>query len=414
MLRLLPALAERGHEINVIGLFDREAPNLKHLELEYGILHTQLPPSIRFTPSRVRWLVHEVKKSKPDLFVPNCFCEGLYAAREIQMAGIACLGYIRSFDDFYRAVIDEFVSCENSNALSGFACVSEQLREMADARLPNDPITKLFFLPSGVPVPTNTQTHRPGELTACYVGRFVDEQKRFTDTANALLKALEKQTLSRVGFVGSGELSEWLTREIKSRALQNAATIHGPVSPDDLGTLLADYQIAVLLSDYEGTPGALMDAMANGLIPVTTHIPGGTEELVQHKKTGIVCKNRGKSFQNALQELKASPALRQILSENARELINTNYSIEQTVDRFERIALNLQQSARHTSSRCRRKKPKFQISTASMRKFVSLPWDRSSSLKDAAICEYSIRVKASVRRIRENISNWTSDVKPSC
>jgi glycosyltransferase involved in cell wall biosynthesis len=56
---------------------------------------------------------------------------------------------------------------------------------------------------------------------------------------------------------------------------------------------LIEHNILILLSDYEGTPGAVMDGMACGLVPVCTDISGGVQELVIPDQTGLLVRDRG-------------------------------------------------------------------------------------------------------------------------
>ena len=117
------------------------------------------------------------------------------------------------------------------------------------------------------------------------------------------MRNLEKKIISRVGFIGDGTERDWLLDEISNRNLNHLATWHGSVDPKFLNHTLQSYQVSVLLSDFEGTPGAVMDAMANGLVPVVNNIPDGTTELVEHEVSGLVVSDRRDDFDDALSRL---------------------------------------------------------------------------------------------------------------
>jgi len=51
---------------------------------------------------------------------------------------------------------------------------------------------------------------------------------------------------------------------------------------------LADSDAFVLLSDYEGLPVALLEAMASTLVPVVTRINSGNSQLIREEENGLM------------------------------------------------------------------------------------------------------------------------------
>ncbi len=336
MGRLLPALKARGHEILALADAPRDATTIGRLQTSHGITVIKYPTSIKDTRFRVRWILKQLRKFEPDVFIPNSFIQGFYAARWAREAGIPTIGYFRSDDLFHRDMINEFVFGEKRWALSGLACVAENLMKRVEERMPSR--THLFFLPSGVPVHDELADQRAPGFRVCYVGRYVEEQKQFRKTAEALFRNLKTGICTQVGFFGQGPEESWLNEEIRKRGLQDLAINHGSIEPEELATYLRDYHCSALLSDYEGTPGAVMDAMSSGLVPVTTRLRDGTSELVLDGVTGLQCDDRDDSFDRCLEQLSNDNVLRARLSDNARLRIQENYSISSTVERFEEFA----------------------------------------------------------------------------
>jgi glycosyltransferase involved in cell wall biosynthesis len=56
---------------------------------------------------------------------------------------------------------------------------------------------------------------------------------------------------------------------------------------EDVAGLLAGASCALLASDYEGCPLAVVEAMAAG-VPVVATDAGGVAELVEHERTGLI------------------------------------------------------------------------------------------------------------------------------
>ena len=113
---------------------------------------------------------------------------------------------------------------------------------------------------------------------------------------------------------------------------------------------LKDHNIIVLLSDFEGTPGALMDGMAVGLVPICLKCPGGIEELVIDNKTGLLASNRNESFVEKLSLLSNNPKLFRELSGSARKHIHENYSLQKTVSRWKEFLLQLEKNKKRMKS----------------------------------------------------------------
>jgi hypothetical protein len=104
-----------------------------------------------------------------------------------------------------------------------------------------------------------------------------------------------------------------------------------------LHTHLTGTTAILLLSDYEGTPGALMDAMACGVVPICTNLYGGTRELVEHEKTGLVVRKDPGDVLTAVRRLTEDRALWQRLSTAARERVAASYSLDVAATRWERF-----------------------------------------------------------------------------
>jgi glycosyltransferase involved in cell wall biosynthesis len=310
----------------------------------FGIKLSLMPNCLKLTENRIEWILNTLAKDRPDIFVPNSFVCGFYAAKWIREAGIPTIGYFRSNDQFHEDLVSEFVMKQDEFSVSAMICVAKTFKERLDKS--SLPKTRSYFLPSGVPVPSqNSSQLNEKTIGACYIGRFEEHQKKFKDTALALLRNLEKKIISRVGFIGDGTERGWLLDEISNRNLNHLATWHGAVAPEFLNQTLKSYQVSVLLSDFEGTPGAVMDAMANGLVPIVSNIHDGTTELVEHEVSGMVVSDRRDDFDDALSRLSNDSNLRKMLSENAKKKISEEYSLEKMGCDFEAICYELLKGA---------------------------------------------------------------------
>jgi lipopolysaccharide/colanic/teichoic acid biosynthesis glycosyltransferase/glycosyltransferase involved in cell wall biosynthesis len=81
---------------------------------------------------------------------------------------------------------------------------------------------------------------------------------------------------------------------------------------------LAQQQIFVLLSDHEGLPISVLEAMRAGLAIVVSRLPG-TEELITDGEHGLLVPNDAEAVAQALQRLLGDAALRLRLGQAARQ-----------------------------------------------------------------------------------------------
>jgi SAM-dependent methyltransferase len=184
----------------------------------------------------------------------------------------------------------------------------------------------------------------------------VQEAKRILDLVDALALVIRKCPDVEAALIGGGDQLPEVQERINRHMLNNDIKILGTVPSEEIQKTLADYDVVVLLSDHEGTPCAVMDGMAAGLVPVCLDIPGGVRELVIHEQTGLLVKDRGNDFLQAVERLIADEALRTSLSINARAHIKEHFSLEVTADRWETFSAEL---IREAGPRSPLKIPKF-------------------------------------------------------
>src|SRR5690606_35254847 len=242
--------------------------------------------------------------------IPHLSIAGFYAARWVRDAGISTIAACRSHAAFYHAGVARFVAGDPASAVSGLVCVSQHLHERARALSPSR--ARPCGRPSGVPVGAACSP-QPGPLSLVYVGRLEERQKRILDTVDALAAAVRAVPGTRAMLVGDGRARADVEQRIDALGMRDYMRIAGTMAPDVIQGELARHNVIVLLSDYEGTPGAVMDGMAAGLVPVCLDIPGGVRELVIHECTGLLVANRDESFVAAIRRLAEDEALRRRL-----------------------------------------------------------------------------------------------------
>ncbi|MCS6922788.1 MAG: glycosyltransferase [Fimbriimonadales bacterium] len=152
-----------------------------------------------------------------------------------------------------------------------------------------------------------------------------------------LVRAFARLPLAeaRLLLVGSGE-QEMQVRAL-AQELRVTTRVHFLGVRSDIPELLNACDLFVLSSDWEGTPMAIMEAMASGL-PVVSTAVGGVPELVQHGTTGLlVPKGDEAALVDALCQLGSDAARRQAMGDAARRFAQKHFDVRKTVDAYEQL-----------------------------------------------------------------------------
>jgi glycosyltransferase involved in cell wall biosynthesis len=99
----------------------------------------------------------------------------------------------------------------------------------------------------------------------------------------------------------------------------------------DVAQRLAEAQLAVLISNWEGFPRSILEAMRAGL-PVVSSGVGGIAESVQDGETGfLVAQGDAQQLQRRLAQLLADPGLRTKMGAKGRVRYEEHFTLEHTV-----------------------------------------------------------------------------------
>ena len=132
-------------------------------------------------------------------------------------------------------------------------------------------------IPYGTDVPEQVRYGRkdPGRLTLLFAGRFHLETKRVLD-AVALARELDARGVPfRFLMAGSGPDENEVVSAIRQSGLESRFELHGWVDQKSLHErVLPRADVLLLFSPSEGNPLVLGEALAHGVVPVTTPFLG--------------------------------------------------------------------------------------------------------------------------------------------
>lgn len=322
MLALCQALAHKLEFVAVIGGNEKDAPLAQQLEGLGVPVHrlSQLVNSL--APWRmanaVRALLALLRQHQPDLIHAHSAMAGVVARLAGRLAGVPVVYTVHGFGFKPEAPRIQryaawFVEWLLAPLTTHMICVS--LREQQLAR-------RLPLAARRLSVIYNTlddtpERAHPGDepMRVIMVARFAPP-KRQDLVLQAL--ALVRQALGHelpASLVGSGPNLPSQQALAQQLGLQ-AVTFTGDV--DNVPHQLAGHIVFVLMSDHEGLPISVIEAMRAGLAIVASDLPG-LRELVMQEQEGLLVANQPEALAQALLTLAASPALRQRLGAAARQ-----------------------------------------------------------------------------------------------
>lgn len=157
------------------------------------------------------------------------------------------------------------------------------------------------------------------------VGRL-EPQKRF-DVLMAAFRTLRRAPGGenmRLVIVGDGSLATTLAADIQRLSLDGDCVLVG--HRGDVAFLHNAFDVFVQSSDYEGTPNAVLEAMALETPLVATDV-GGTSELVTNEVHGLVVPpGQPDAIAAAVREIVAHPATARARTARARERVERELS----------------------------------------------------------------------------------------
>jgi GalNAc-alpha-(1->4)-GalNAc-alpha-(1->3)-diNAcBac-PP-undecaprenol alpha-1,4-N-acetyl-D-galactosaminyltransferase len=196
--------------------------------------------------------------------------------------------------------------------------VTANSRGALTALEPFVPKRKLAFLPNPLMPPTSTEIASLQAPTIITVGRLV-EQKGIDVLLAAWAQSAEHLPEWRLAIVGDGPLRDTLQARSRELGIEGSVDWHGHLA--DPFPLLRASKFFVMTSRFEGTPNALLEAMACGLPGIVSDASPGPCELVgMDERAGLIVPVEGATeTAAAIVRLAREEPLRRRLAAAARE-----------------------------------------------------------------------------------------------
>lgn len=327
--RLIPDLRNTyGLDISTFFIYNgaiEECPTLQFFQSNglptFSIDRDQVP----FVADQVKEILQIIKTNSLVVVVANLVIPAFYAAKYLKPFNIPVIGVLHSNDAFYKSVIKKFIIGNDTDRLTVAVSVSDFIKSIADS----DDL-KCAVIPCGTPLKQEHAIRENAQLKVMYAGRLETTQKEILKLTTAFLHASIKNSSLEFSIYGSGSQENEVKLLLNNCKHTHKVYFKGSVAPSEIQNVMLNHQVFTLMSDYEGMPIALMEAMACGLVPVCLYEESGIKEIISQGVNGLIFKNREEDYQDKLKTLVDDQLLWKQMSENAIQTIKTKYSSDIT------------------------------------------------------------------------------------
>jgi glycosyltransferase involved in cell wall biosynthesis len=337
-------LLELGWDLEVLFTRDEEAVRESALDHPLPLLPYRFLERDRRGPVGV-WnsLIGDLESQAPCLlFMAYDFLANSVAAALTENVGIVT--WVQADDrDYYEQVYRLGRYCNAT------ICVSEVLRDRVCEL--NPVIGERARVIHNSSVRQEDVARRRGprgdKMRLVYTGRLVQYQKRildFVDLAQALDRTDVPYEITLIGtFSAHDGTEDEFARLGAAHLADGRIKLPGRMRREEIMRTLSSQDFFVLLSDFEGLPLALVEAMARGCVPVTAESPSGIPEIIDPGDNGYIVEGRDyDAWAELLAGLWQDPNAQARLSRNARRTIRESFTVDrigaQFDDLFRRVA----------------------------------------------------------------------------
>ena len=283
-----------------------------------GVL-VEIVPRARTLSQDVDSTLDFLNRHRPSAYFPHCLPSLNLAAVAAGRAGLRWALTVHSDDPVYWAMAKGFSPDEHGGEL---VCVSHYLANSTQqSGLAKYPI----LIPYGVTRADRRANFSDQPFRVGFRGRVIEEQKRISLVIEAMGIACRNDESIQGVIIGDGPAMTHSRARVAQLGLSNRIQFLGRLSQGDVAKELSVCQALLLMSDYEGLPIALLEAMSIGVVPIVRKIPSGIPELVETDVTGLLVDDSPDGAAEAVLRLRNDPQGWARISHAARALVESDY-----------------------------------------------------------------------------------------
>ncbi len=191
------------------------------------------------------------------------------------------------FDHGYR------ITLSGRERLAAIVAVAPRLKKDLVERYAAPPDI-VHLIPNGLdPLPFERTAATPrGEavyLRLGFLGRLEHNQKGVFHLIRIVRELNTRNVPFRLRIAGKGRHRSFLERAMEREISAGQVKFLGAISPNEVPRFLAETDIFLFTSHFEGCPNTLLEAMMAGCVPVAWLIEGITDFIITQNEDGFIC-----------------------------------------------------------------------------------------------------------------------------
>lgn len=193
----------------------------------------------------------------------------------------------RSSPSFNNSFMDWFKRKVSYRYVDTLVCQTDGAKNYFSKKIQK----RSVVIPNPVDIPDVRWKRANTNKSIATLGRLTTWSKRQDILLEAFAIVHDKYKDYILNIYGSGPDLQLLKSKSVELGISDCVNFCGAI--DKVFNVLAENEIFVLTSDFEGLPNALLEAMSVGMPCISTKCsPGGAEYLIQHGENGLLCECR--------------------------------------------------------------------------------------------------------------------------
>jgi glycosyltransferase involved in cell wall biosynthesis len=325
LLNFARAMRRRGSMLPVV-VIDTENTYAGEFAAIGNPVHC-LPRTPAIYEDRLAWAYAQTARYRPRA-VLSCLSTASFEILRLLPPGVIRMGVVQSDDPgpysalrMYAPWLDMTVGV--SRQIAGNFQRYPELRNIRSAAIP-------YGIDFG-PRPDRLERVPSDPLRLIYLGRLAEEQKRVSRLAR-LARILEAHNANvTMTIVGEGPQSGQLREDLRGCRI---VAFHDAVPYDRVGAIFLESDVFVLLSDFEGLPLSLLEAMGSGVVPVVSDLASGISDVVQESRGFRIPVGDVERAASVIMELTADRRKLHEYSGAAAEFVRRHHSADAMSDQY--------------------------------------------------------------------------------
>jgi glycosyltransferase involved in cell wall biosynthesis len=305
---------------------------------EKSIQVIEAPVSRIATPLSFRRLVATLRDAQVDIVHTQAFRANLWGRIAATQLGLPVVASVRATYSYLPRPyygVERALATRTAWVLTPSRATSQHLVDHVGV-----PASKVVTIPNAV----DLQLFHPGRdgieirrrfglggKTVVLAAGRLTAQKNYVGLVSAVARVVNSGFDVTLLVAGSGPLE----RDLKAFAASQGCPAHfvGDLDRSSMADAMAAADIFLMMSDFEGMPNAILEAMAAAKPVVATAVDGVTDLITQEVDGILVQKRDVVGAATAVERLVLSPELRRALGSAGRRRVERRHSIAENVSR---------------------------------------------------------------------------------